>query len=137
MLGDAKNADLRRSYILRNGRKLDVNFYDIFAYGDFSKDIRLKPSDVIYIPDNEMNRIYVMGEVKKPQFIYHREGIKVLDAILQAEGFTEYAKESRVIIFRDGVEKAVNVKDLMKEGDLSQNVDLEPGDYVVVKESLF
>lgn len=140
-LGNLRNVDLKRTYIVRNGKRLDVDFYDLFVKGDISKDIFLKAEDIIYMPDNELNKIYVMGAVQAPKYIFYREGIRILDAVLEAGGFTKFAKENNVLVLRKGsnpVEEIhIKVKDLMKEGDLSQNISLMPGDFVIVKEGLF
>jgi polysaccharide export outer membrane protein len=143
-LGNLKNADLKRTYIVRGGKKLDIDVYSLFVKGDLSKDIFLKAEDIIYLPDNELNKIYVMGAVNSPKYIFYREGIRILDAILDAGGFNKFARENDVLILRKssgGSEKMeelrLKVKDLMKEGDLSQNVTLMPGDFVIVKESIF
>jgi polysaccharide biosynthesis/export protein len=140
-LGSLKGTDLEHAYIYRDGKKLDVNFYDIFVKGELFKDVMLKAEDVLYIPDNENNKIYLMGAVNAPKFVFYREGIKILDAIMDAGGFTKEAKENGVKVFRKedkGIKEiSVNVKDLMKEGDLSQNLLLVPGDVVFVKESIF
>jgi polysaccharide export outer membrane protein len=140
-LGSLKGTDLEHAYIYRDGKKLDVNFYDIFVKGELSKDVMLKAEDVLFIPDNENNKIYLMGAVNAPKFIFYREGIKVLDAILDAGGFTKSAKENGVKVFRKedkGIKEIdVKVNDLMKEGDLNQNLQLLPGDVVFVKESIF
>ena len=139
--GTLKGADLEHSYVLREGKKLDVNFYDLLIKGDMTKDIMLYPEDIIYIPDNEPNKIYVMGAVNTPKLVMYREGIKILDALLEAGGFTKFAKENSVIILRKGVkdniEILVKAKDLMKDGELTQNVTLMPGDFIIVKESIF
>jgi len=143
-LGNLKSADLKRTYIVRNGVRLDVNIYDLFVKGDLSKDILLKAEDIIYMPDNELNKIYVMGAVNAPKYIFYREGIRILDAIIEAGGFTKFAKENDVLILRKSSkdsnhmdETIVKVKNLMKEGELGQNISLAPGDFVIVKEGIF
>jgi len=140
-LGSLRGADLGHSYIIRNGEKLDVNFYDLFVKGDLSKDVMLKAEDIIYVPDNETNKIYLTGAVNNPKYIYYREGLKILDAIIEAGGFNKFAKENSVMVLRNGgkekVEISVKMKDLMAEGDLSQNIPLVAGDLVIVKESMF
>jgi polysaccharide export outer membrane protein len=140
-LGNLRNADLKRTYIVRKGKKLDTDFYDLFIKGDLTKDIMLQAEDVIYMPDNELNKIYVMGAVNNPKYIFYRENIRILDAILEAGGFTKFAKENDVLVLRKGSEKmeqmSVKMKDLMKEGQLNQNIPLMPGDFVIVKESIF
>ncbi len=139
--GGFKAADLEHAYILRNGKKLDVKFYDLLIKGDLTKDLMLQAEDIIYVPDNEANKIYLMGAVANPKYIYYREGLTILDSILEAGGFTKFAKENSVLVIRKGAKQnqeiRVKVKDLMSDGDLSQNIALQPGDYVIVKESIF
>lgn len=136
--GTYKAADLNNSYLMRAGKKLDINFYDLVIKGDLSKDVMLKPEDIIYVPDNEFNKIYIMGEVNTPKLVFYREGYKILDAILDAGSFTKFARENSVVVLRKGSAPiSVKVKDLMKDGDLSQNIYLMPGDFVIVKESIF
>lgn len=143
-LGNLRNADLKRTYIVRNDERLDVDIYGLFVKGDLSKDIFLKAEDIIYMPDNELNKIYVMGAVNQPRYLFYREGIRILDAILEAGGFTKFAKENDVLVLRNASRDSqqmqtidVKVKDFMKEGDVSQNISLMPGDLVIVKESIF
>lgn len=140
-LGGLQKADLERAYLMREGKKLDIDFYDLYVQGDLSKDVELKAEDLIYIPDNELKKIYVMGAVANPQYIFYREGIRILDAILESGGFTKFAKESKVLVLRevDGQMKELEVdaKDLMNEGDLKQNLELQRGDFVIVQEGLF
>ena len=140
-LGSFKNADLQRAYLVRDGKKLDVNFYDLFVKGDLSKDIMLRAEDIIYIPDNELNKIYVIGAVNEPRYVFYRENIRILDAILEAGGFTKFAKENDVLVLRkNGGEMetiVVKAEDLMKEGEIGENIALKPGDFVIVKEGIF
>jgi polysaccharide export outer membrane protein len=143
-LGNLGNADLKRTYIVRDGNRLDVDIYSLFVKGDMSKDIFLKAEDIIYMPDNELNKMYIMGAVNQPRYLFYREGIRILDAILEAGGFTKFAKENDVLVLRNTSKDAkqmqtinVKVKDFMKDGDVSQNINLIPGDLVIVKESIF
>jgi polysaccharide export outer membrane protein len=140
-LGSLQNVDLKRTYIVRDGKKLHVDVYGLFVKGDLTKDIPLKAEDILYMSDNEINKMYIMGAVNSPKSIFYKEGIRILDAILEAGNFTKFAKENDVLIKRQGSEEmeeiTVKVKDLMKDGDLSQNINLMPGDFVIVKESIF
>jgi polysaccharide export outer membrane protein len=139
--GNFNTADLEHAYIVRDGKKLDVNFTKLLVKGDFASDIPLMSEDIIFIPDNELKKIYVMGAVATPKYVFYRENIRILDAILEAGGFTKFAKENSVIVQRktpQGMQEIpVKVKDLMKDGDLSQNIPLQPGDFVIVKEGIF
>ncbi|MBI5055405.1 MAG: polysaccharide biosynthesis/export family protein [Nitrospirae bacterium] len=140
-LGSLDNADLVNAYLVRDSKKIKTGFYHLFEKGDFSQDIVLEPDDMVFIPDNFENRINIVGAVVKPGAIPYREGLTILDAVLSVGGFTEFAKENDVEILRkkENGERgkiSIKAKDLMK-GDLSQNAALLPGDFIVVKESLF
>lgn len=133
-----ENADLSKSYLLRKGERLVADFYSLLIKGDMSKDLDLEPEDILYIPSNEKNKVYVVGAVIEPMVLPYHEDIKVLDAILSAGGFGEFAKENNVTVVRKNKKKIrVNMKDLIKGKDLDQNIKLFPGDYVIVAESIF
>ncbi len=137
----SKAADYKRAYVLRNGKKIKENFYRLFVDGDTSEDVIIQSNDAIFVPQLLDRNIYVLGAVATPRAIEYREGIKVMEAILESGGFTKFADQNGVLIRRkEGTQdQAVEVKakKLIKDGDLSQNVPLKPGDYVVVRESIF
>ncbi len=136
-----KVADYRRAYVLRNGKKIKENFYRLFITGDTSEDIVIQSNDAVYIPQSIDKNVYVLGAVNTPRFIEYREGMTVMEAILESGGFTKFAKQNDTVIFRkdEGKEVSIEVraKDLVKDGELGQNVKLKPGDYVIVSEGIF
>lgn len=135
-LGSLQNADLNNSFVLRDGQKLSADFYKLIIKGDASQDIQLRPNDVIFIPDNFEKRIMVVGKVKTPSVVQYREGMTVLDAILSAGGFTEFADPNDVTVVRKKGERVINIevrlKDVIKKGDTTKDVPLSPGDRVIV-----
>jgi polysaccharide export outer membrane protein len=140
-LGSLSNADLENSYLVRDRKKIKVNFFELYEKGDFSQDIVLQPDDMLFIPDIFEKRISIVGEVETPTSIPYREGLTILDIILSSGGFTEFANKNKVEILRNNSKGErtripVRAKDLMK-GDLSKNMKIMPGDVIVVKESLF
>jgi polysaccharide export outer membrane protein len=140
-LGSLQNVDLSNSFILRNGQKLNVDFYKLAVRGDISQDIQLRPNDEIFLPDNFEKRIMVMGAVRTPSTIPYREGMTTLDAILSAGGFTEFANPNDVLVARkEGNEvKNIEVKlnDVLKRGQIDKDLPLKPGDRVIVKTGIF
>ena len=139
--GSAKVADFKKAYILRNGKKIKEDFHKLFVNGDTADDISLESNDSIFIPVLLDKNIYVLGAVNAPKAIEYREGMTVIEAILEAGSFTKFADQNDVLIRRknghDEVSLEVKAKKLLKDGDLSQNVTLKAGDYIVVRESLF
>ncbi len=139
-LGSLGNADLKKSAVIRNGKRLDADFYRLFIKGDVSQDIALEPGDFIYIPSNVENDVRVVGAVKTPGILPYAEHMTALDAVLAAGGFTDYASRNDVLIERKegGKTKSIRVwlKDVM-DGDMKKNVPLDPGDMVIVKSGIF
>ena len=137
-LGDFSTADLRRAYLSRDGKKIDTDFYALYYEGDLSQDIKLQAEDIIFIPSNMLNLVYVLGAVASPQNLHYYEGMKVLDAILACGGFTEFAKVSAIYIIDKNKQKnKIDMKQVTRGKDIGANVALKPGDYVIVEESLF
>ena len=137
----ARDVDLKNAYVLRNGKKIKQNFYDLFVGGNIAEDVVIEPNDVVFIPGYNDKNVYVMGAVNTPRSITYRDGLTVMAAILESGGFTKYASQNDTTIYRkNGAHETtitVKIKKLINDGDLSQNARLQPGDYIVVKESIF
>lgn len=87
------------------------------------------------------NQVKVIGQVHSPQSIPYRAGMTALDAIMAVGGLTDFASGNRAKILRkatNGEDQVIKVKinDLMK-GKLQDNIKLQPGDVLVVPESIF
>jgi polysaccharide export outer membrane protein len=137
-LENLENCDLRRAYLVRDREKVPVDFHALLRLGDLSLDIPLQAEDIIFLPSRELSKVYVLGAVNEPRFVMFRDGMRVLDSILEAGGFNEYAKYSSLTVHRLSGEKLrVNAEELLKGKDISQNIYLQPGDYVTVAEGLF
>lgn len=140
-LGEIKSADLRKAYLLRNGKKIKEDFYSLFIGGDVTGDLQLESGDSLFIPLLQDKNVYVLGAVNMPKSIEYREGMTVMEAILESGGFTKFASQNDTQVRRKdaGSETSIPVraKDIIQGGDMTQNVKLKPGDYIIVKESIF
>lgn len=140
-LQGVENFDLESAYLLRGGKKIDIDFYGLFVNLEIEKDVELQPEDILYLPTNEKNKIYVVGAVNNPKFVVYRQNLRILDAIFECGGFSKYAKQSAVLILRNigGKDERIkiNIADLIEDGDLAQNIELRRGDYVIVQEGIF
>lgn len=96
---------------------------------------------IVSNPVSAFSQVKVIGQVTNPQSLPYREGMRVLDAILAAGGLTEFAAGNRGKIVRkvDGkdTELRVKVDDLVNKGAMSHNLELKPGDVIVVPQSFF
>lgn len=96
---------------------------------------------IVTNPLSAFSQVKVIGQVTTPQSLPFREGMRVLDAILAAGGLTEFAAGNRGKIVRkvDGKDTEIKVKveDLVNKGAMKHNVELKPGDVIVVPQSFF
>ena len=141
MISELKGADLNRAYLLRSGNKIKSNLHELLIGGKLEQDLLLESGDALFLPVLLDRSVYVLGAVNMPRAIEYREGMKVMEAILESGGFTKFADQNDVVVRRKGgqepISLVVKAKKLFKEGDLTQNIDLRAGDYVLVKESFF
>jgi polysaccharide export outer membrane protein len=88
-----------------------------------------------------LTRVRVTGAVRTPRSMPHRQGMTVLDAILEAGGVTEFASPNRSRLFRKTKEKTevfpIELGDILRKGRLETNLLLAPGDVITVPERLF
>ncbi len=96
---------------------------------------------VAHIVGAHSQQIRVVGEATQPRAIPYRNDMTLLDVIIEVGGLTEFAAGNKAIIVRNvnGTENHVRVRleDLIKRGDLSANIEVAPGDILVIPESLF
>lgn len=91
-------------------------------------------------------QIKVIGEAADPTALPYREHMTLLDVMIATKGLTRYAAGNRAVIIRQAKDKDghdqqetihVRLSDLMKDGDISQNVELQPGDTLIIPQSWF
>jgi polysaccharide export outer membrane protein len=140
-IGDIKSADLKKAYLLRNGKKIKEDFHKLIIDGDTGSDIQLESGDSLFVPLLLDKSVYVLGAVNMPKSLEYREGMTVMEAILESGGFTKFASQNDTLIRRKEnggeVSLPIKAKAIIQSGDMTQNVKLKPGDYIIVKESIF
>lgn len=88
-------------------------------------------------------QIRVIGEATQPMAMPYREGMTVLDVMIEVKGLTRYASGNRAHIARRERDDAptqqipVRLSDLLRDGDISQDVPMRPGDTLVIPQSWF
>jgi len=85
-------------------------------------------------------QIRVIGEASKPQILAYRRDMTILDVMIAVGGLTDFADGNHATISRaaeGGKSYSVRLQDLVKRGDISANVDMRPGDIVVIPQSWF
>lgn len=88
-----------------------------------------------------INRVRVTGAVNHPTSIPYREGMTVLDLVLDTGGVNQFAAGNKTKIYRKVGTKTevleVKLKDILEKADLSTNFAILPGDVITVPERLF
>lgn len=85
-------------------------------------------------------QIRVVGEAARPQALPYKQKMTVLDVMIASGGLTDFADGNRAVIQRTsdgGKQYSVRLKDLIKRGDISANVEMRPGDILIIPQSLF
>jgi polysaccharide export outer membrane protein len=86
-------------------------------------------------------QVRVIGEVARPQALAYRQKMSLLDVMIAVGGLTDFAAGNRASIVRSEAGKSqqfgVRLHDLMRGGDLSANVEMRPGDVLVIPQSYF
>ncbi len=104
----------------------------------FSRDPYVTVIVTTMAADSYRCRVRVTGAVVNPLSIPHREGMTVLDVILEAGGTNEFASPAKTTLFRvDGQRLDVKLDRILKKGDMKTNYTLSPGDIVTVPERIF
>ena len=90
-------------------------------------------------PDRQVR---VIGEATDPIAIPYRDHMTLLDVMIATKGLTKYAAGNRAVIVRidaKGKQQSIRVKlsDLIKDGDISQNIEMAPGDTLIIPQSWF
>jgi len=83
----------------------------------------------------------VLGEVVNPGAVPYRENMTILDVLLEVGGLTEFASGNRSKLVRntngEPDETRIRLDNLLNKGDLGENINVRPGDVVVVPEAIF
>lgn len=150
-----RNAELSVTVPVRPDGKISTPLVeDMVAVGKspsmLARDIEQRLTEYVRSPQvnvivaqaaSTFSQVKVVGQVRMPQALAYREGLRVLDIVLATGGTTEFASANRARIVRQVNGKSENIRvrlgDLLNKGDVRQNVELKPGDVFIVPQSMF
>lgn len=152
-----RNPDLSVTVPVRPDGKISVPLIgDVKAGGKVPMDVaeEVRKSLTKYIREPQVtviltelhshefvSRVRVTGAVESPVSLPYRQGMTVLDAILEAGGLNEFASANSGKLYRKSSDKtnqySVYLKDILHSGELETNYELMPGDIISVPERLF
>jgi polysaccharide export outer membrane protein len=87
-------------------------------------------------------QVRVIGEAAQPRALPYRSSMTVLDVMIEVGGLTRYADGDRAVLVRQaagGTQQSYRVRldSLIKDGDITQNVDIQPGDVLIIPQRTF
>ena len=85
-------------------------------------------------------QIRVIGEATRPQAVPYRQNLTVLDVMIAVGGLTDFADGNKAVLVRGsdkGQQYSVRLGDLVRRGDISANIDMRPGDVLIIPQSWF
>jgi polysaccharide export outer membrane protein len=92
------------------------------------------------IAGSQTEQVRVIGEAQKPAAIPYRQNMTVLDVMITVGGLTDFADGNRAVLLRGSEGNkpyTVRLTDLVKRGDVSANVEMRPGDVVIIPRGWF
>ncbi len=151
-----RNPELSTSTPVRPDGKFSTNLVeDLQASGktptELAREIETALSEYIRDPlvtvtvggfvGEYYEQVRVVGEASQPQAIPYRKNMTVLDLMITVGGLTEFAAGNKATIVRtsgNGQQQYnVRLEDLVKDGDITANVAMQPGDILIIPEAWF
>ena len=151
----ARNPELSMSVPVRPDGKISAPLVDeMLAQGKTSVQLARELEDQLkkYVRDpvvtvivtnvvgSYSEQVRVVGEAARPQFLPYRRNMTLLDVMIAVGGLTDFAAGNRATILRTtegNKQYSVRLKDLIKGGDITANVEMRPGDILIIPQSLF
>ncbi|MDP1788245.1 MULTISPECIES: polysaccharide export protein [Pseudomonadota] len=137
-------ADLRNITLTRNDKTYSINLLSLYEGGDVAQNVLLQHGDVLNVPDNQFNKVFVLGEtamgrgfgVRPRSVIMNKARMTLVEALAEAGGMDqEVADAARVFVFRTGLGKSEIFHLDAKSPDaliLADRFPLQPRDVIYV-----
>jgi polysaccharide export outer membrane protein len=135
--GVRESGNLEGAYVIRDRKLLPISLADLLLRGDTSRNIYMAHGDLVYVPDKEDWKVYVLGEVRRPGIVpMNRSGLTLAEAFTFVGGIDPlFAKRSEVRLFRGGWQRPqayrLSTEDIYAYGS---SIRLRPGDRIIVAE---
>ena len=136
----SEDADWRNATINRNGKVLDVSIYALMQKGDLTHNFLLQDGDIVHVPRNDAQKVFVMGDVNSAQKVdIGRNGISLTEALTDAGGINEMTADATGIFVMRGSQQEGKLIDVyqfnMSDASalmLGTEFELKPYDVVYV-----
>ncbi|WP_232819989.1 polysaccharide export protein [Aliidiomarina celeris] len=139
--GITEMADWRNVVLTRNGEERRFSLQDLYTRGDTTQNTLLQHGDVVHVERNDVNKVFVLGEVNRASSVpVNRSRMTLAEALAEAGGVAEQrAEASGIFVFREAPEGSDYVVDVyqlnVKQATsyvLADQFELQPRDIVFV-----
>lgn len=137
-------ADLRNIALTRDGKTYSINLLNLYEGGDITQNVLLEQGDVLNVPDNALNKVFVLGEtamgrgfgVRPRSLIMNKARMTLTEALADGGGIDQETSDAaRVFVFRSGIGNSEIFHLDAKSPDaliLAERFPLQPRDVIFV-----
>ena len=138
--GPTDNADVTRLKLTKkDGKVYSYDLNELVKDPQKGEAVFVSGGDTFYVPTKDTKKVYVLGQVVNQKAIDIKGPYRLVDAIADAGGTTSRAVTKSVVVVRKGIGSPkgilINLDQILKKADLSQNIELMPGDIIYVPRS--
>ncbi|BBL35810.1 hypothetical protein Nstercoris_02087 [Nitrosomonas stercoris] len=144
--GVTSEADLRNIILTRNDQTYSINLLNLYEGGDVTQNVLLQHGDVLNVPDNALNKVFVLGETnhfvaggaigRSRSLTMNKARMTLTEALSEAGGFDQETSDpARIFVFRGGLGKPEIFHLNAKSPDallLADRFPLQPRDVIYV-----
>jgi protein involved in polysaccharide export with SLBB domain len=114
----SEDADFSRSFLMRGGKQMPIDFERLFGEGDLTQNVALEPNDYLYFAPAARNEVYVLGEVVSPGVVDFNPRSTLISTITAQGGFSPAAWRKKVLVVRGSLARpetfVLNTTDILK-----------------------